>query len=200
VILERGAASFQQRIYDLEDNAQLVRSFHPTTVLGVLQSKAYITAAFKGHVSDDELPRAVAQRLERQRLLLNGSDRRWILLQTEGALLWNFAGAAAMADQMDGIAEVVDANERIQVGIIPAMRHASAQPLHGFHIYDFDEIRYRRGLRMGLVGTHSGSAILGEKAVNEDYVPLFEQLQPLAVFGDEARAILAKVAEQYRQL
>lgn len=200
VILERGAASFQQRVYDLEDGAQLVRSFHPTTILGVLQSEAYITAVFKGQVSDDELPRTVARRLERHRLLLNGSDRRWVLLQTEGALQWNFAGAEAMAQQMDSIAEVVGANEHIQVGVIPAMRHTPAQPMHGFHIYDFDEIRYRRDLRMGLVGTHSGTAILGEKAVNEDYVPRFEQLEQLAVYGAEARAILIKVADRYREM
>lgn len=201
VILESGVASFQQRLYDLEDEATLVRSFHPTTILGVLQTEAYITAVFQGHVSDNELGRAVAQRLQRHRLLLDGSDRHWVLLQTEGALRWNFAGARVMAEQMDSIAEVAASSDHIRVGIIPAMRPVDrAQPLHGFHIYDFPERKYRRDPRMAHFGTHSGSAILGEARANAEYVSLFERLERLAVYGDEARTLLERIADDYRQL
>lgn len=200
VILERGAASFQQRIYDIEEQADLIRSFHPTSVLGVLQTKSYIAPVFKGHVSDEELPHAVARRLQRYELLLDGSARRWVLLQTESALRWNYAGAKAMAEQMNYIAEIIGTNDHIRVGIIPEMRYSPEQVLHGFHIYDFSEIKYRRGLRMGIVGTHSGTAILGEAAVNQDYVPRFERLERLAVYDDEARDLLARIADDYRSM
>jgi hypothetical protein len=141
----------------------------------------------------------VAQRLERRRLLLDGSDRRWVLLQAEGALRWNFAGAEVMAAQLDHIAQVVRASERIRVGIIPAMRLTPAQPLTGFHIYDFAERKYRRDLRMGIVGTHSGTAVLGEAEVNRTYLPLFELLASSAVYDDGAHELLGRIADDHRR-
>lgn len=196
VVLERGVASFQQRIYDIEEDALLVRSFHPTTILGILQTEPYIKAVFKDHAGGVE---AAAKRLERHRLLLDGSDRRWVLLQAEGALRWNYVGAKAMAAQMDAISEVIESCDRIRVGIIPSMREVNVQPLHGFHIYNFAEKTYRRDVLMAQVGTHSGTALLREHDAAQ-YVRMFESLEQAAIYGDEARLLVDGIADEYRRL
>lgn len=199
VVLERGVASFQQRIYDIEEQALLVRSFHASTILGVLQTEPYIVEVFRGFGSEAEQARAVQKRLQRRRLLLDESDRQWVLLQTEGALRWNFAGNDAMAAQMDSIAEMIDSCPRVRVGIIPSMRQVDAQPLHGFHVYDFAEDGYRRPARMAQVGTHTGTALLkgGDTKV---YVDLFKKLEECAVYGDEAMELLGRIAGEYREM
>lgn len=198
-ILESGTAHFQARIRDIEDQSVLVRGFHPTTVLGLLQTEAYIRAVFTGHVGQDELEASVTARLARSRALLDGSDRRWILVHTEGALRWNLPGPAVMAEQLDHIAAMAQASERLRVGIIPWQATTRVQPLHGFHIYDFADRRYRRDPRMVLVGTHSGTALLGETD-SERYVTLFEQLTEHAVFDHAAADLARKIAEDYRRL
>lgn len=199
-ILERGTAHFQARIRDIEDQAERVRSFHPAVVLGVLQTEAYASAVFKDLDDGEERLQSVAERIARGRALLDGSDREWVLLQTEGALRWNFAGAEAMAEQMDQIAAVAHANEHVRLGIIPLMQPARGMlPLHGFHIYNFAGRRYRRDPLMAQVGTHSGTALLGEVGANQ-YVPLFAQLEQIAVFGHQADELLERIAADYRSL
>jgi transcriptional regulator with XRE-family HTH domain len=198
-ILERGTAHFQSRIRDIEDQAELVRGFHPTTILGVLQTQAFAESVFRGYVSEEEAAKSVAERIARHRAMLDGSERRWVLIQTEGALTWNLAGAEAMAEQLDHIAHVSRVSDNVRIGIIPAYAPVDVQPLHGFHVYDFADRRYRRDPLMTQVGTHSGTALLGERD-SAEYLARFERLEQLAVFDDEARATLARVAERYRSL
>lgn len=63
--------------------------------------------------------------------------------------------------------------------------------MHGFHIYDEHTVQ---------VGTRDGTAFLTDPAKVADYRTLFDQLQQLAVFGDQTRAVLARLAEGYRAL
>jgi hypothetical protein len=63
-------------------------------------------------------------------------------------------------------------------------------PLHGFRLYDH---------RAVVVGTRSGTAIMGERDLL-DYEALFGELQHLAVFDDEARELLSRIADDYRSL
>ena len=94
---------------------------------------------------------------------------------------------------------MTQASERLRVGIIPWQATTPVQPLHGFHIYDFADRRYRRDPRVVLVGTHSGTALLGETD-SVRYVTLFEQLAEHAVFDHAAADLARKIAEDYRRL
>lgn len=61
---------------------------------------------------------------------------------------------------------------------------------HGFDLYDE---------RAVIVGTLTGTGYLTTPADVADYVKLFGQLAELAVFGDEARAAVGRIAEDYRR-
>lgn len=198
-IIQRGTDHFQQRIRDIEEHAVSIRGFAPAAVFGVFQTEAYASVVFRQKVSGDQLARSVAARLERQRQLLHGSDRRWTLLQTEGALRWNLGGAAVMVEQLDHIVEIVGSTDHLRLGVVPWQATAQVLPLHGFHIYDFPGRKDRRDPRMVLVGTHSGTALLGEREAPE-YAELFAELEHLAVFDDQALDLLRRIRDDYRRL
>ncbi len=76
--LQRGTAHFQQRLRDIEEQADTIRGFAPAAVFGVFQTEAYASLVFGQTVSGDVLAHSVAARLERQRQLLDapvGSGR-----------------------------------------------------------------------------------------------------------------------------
>lgn len=198
-VLAQGSWHFQQRIRDIEDQSERVRSFHPSTVLGVLQTETYARAVWRGYDAD-EADQAVQIRLARGRALLDGSTRNWTLIHTEGALRWNFAGATVMADQMDHIAGMIRrANPHVRVGVIPSMTPADVQPLHGFHVYDLPASGYRMDERMAQIGTHTGTALLGQTDADV-LAAVFRNLESATVFGDEAAALVERIAQEYRAL
>ncbi len=188
VILQRGAHHFQERIRQLDEQSRMVRSFAPTAVLGILQSRAYARVVFTQRMTEQQAAPSIESRMERHRML-HDPNRQWVLLQTEGALRWNLGGSTVMVEQIERMAAAID-RPNARLGIIPWQTTARVLPLHGFHVYDH---------RAVVVGTRSGTAIMGEGDV-PDYEALFDELMRLAVFDGEARALLRRIADDYRSL
>ncbi|MGH3827360.1 MAG: helix-turn-helix domain-containing protein [Pseudonocardiaceae bacterium] len=188
VILQRGAHHFQERVRQLDEQSRLVRSFAPTAALGILQTRSYARVVFTQRMTEDQAAPSIASRVGRHRML-DDPNRQWVLLQPEGALRWNLGGSAVMVEQIERIAAVID-RPNVRLGIIPWQTPARVLPLHGFHLYDH---------RAVVVGTRSGTAIMDERDV-PDYAALFAELERLAVFGGEARAVLGRIADDYRSL
>lgn len=182
MILQRSTSKFQQRIMRAEEASKVVRSYQPAIALGVLQSEAYAGVIFDGDA------KSVAARLERNRLMLDNPERRWLLIQTEGSLMWNLGGADIMAAQLDSM---IDASRRpnVDLRIVSRDRPASFFALHGFHIYDEQAV---------MVGTLTATSLTSNRQDVDRYLALFDRLADLAVSGDDARAVLARLAGEYR--
>lgn len=179
VILQGGAHHFQQRIASLEETSALVRSFQATTMLGVLQTEAYASLVF----GDD--PESVAARTARGRQLVSG---KWRLLMTEGALRWTAGSTAVMAEQLDHVADA-SRLPNVRLGIIGWGTPARVFPGEAFHIYDN---------RAVLVGIETGSTIMQKSDHIAAYADLFRRLEKLAVYDEQARALLGRIAAEYR--
>ncbi len=190
VILQRGAHHFHERIRRLDEQSRLVRSFAPTAVLGILQTPAYMRVVFTQRMTEEQAGPSLDSRIARQRILDEHNDRQWVLLQTEGALRWNLGGPAIMVEQLERIITAID-RPNVSLGVIPWQASADVLPLHGFHLYD------RRAV---VVGTRSGTAIIGDRREVEDYETLFAKLEQLAVFSEDAREVLSRIADEYRAL
>lgn len=189
VIMQRGLNHFQQRLATIEASSRLVRSFHPAAILGTLQTRAFVTHVFGRAGGDlDDNAKSTATRIGAQSLL-DDLDRQWVLIQTEGALDWCYGSAAIMAEQLDHMVEV-SRRPNVTLGIIPHRTPATVQPLHGFHIFDERAVHF---------GTSSGAALIGDQADIEEYVAKFNLLAELAVYGDQARELLTRIADEYRQ-
>lgn len=187
VIRRLNAAAIQHDIRRLEETASQIEAFHPSTVLGLLQTPGYMRSVWG---EDDDAEDAIAARLERQSQLSQRKPR-CTFIQTEGALRWHVGAPQVMAEQLDAIAATAARGGNIRVGIIPWTQPMNFTVVDGFHLYDRDTVN---------VGTTAGSILLTDQADLDDYIPLFDGVAHLAVFGDQAADVASRLSYDYRQL
>lgn len=192
VVAQRGGGplSFQDRIRRYETAAETVRAYQPAMVLGQLQTAAYAAAVFGARPGRDpvEVAELVASRRARSAQITDDRRRRWLLILTEGALTWCVRDHGLMAEQVEHIA-VVSRETNVELGIIPAYTPAPVLAPHGFHVYDDTA---------AVVGTKTTTVLHDGPDDVRTYLGLFETLRGLAVFGGEARAVLSRLAGEYR--
>jgi hypothetical protein len=155
-------------------------------VIGALQTAAYAATVF-GVGEDDPL---VAQRQARQQRMLAEPGRRWTFLQTEGSLRWQARSAAVMQAQLRHLVDISLA-PNVRLGVIDWRTPVEIFPNTAFHLYDAAAV---------VVGTRDGTAIMDDAVRVADYRGLFDELESLAATGDEARAVLLRIAGDYRAL
>lgn len=192
VVFNRDIGSIQERFGRIEEQSALVRTFTPNLVPGLLQSPGYIEALFRSAKAPAQSIQAgLAARLARQRILDDElSTRRFVLLTTEGALGWAAGPPELMIEQVERIVAATY-RRNARVGIVPFGRTARVFPLHSWDLYD---------QRAVIVGTETATAILTEARDVSAYVELTDEIEALAAYGDEARAVLNRVIDRYRAL
>lgn len=160
---------------------------------GLLQTEAYMRLVFgipdSHELSSEEIDEAVAARAARQRVLADES-KRMIIIMTEGALRWHAGSPALMVEQIEAITAATKL-PHVATGLIPWTTPVRYFPRHGFHIFDEDAV---------IVGTETATATMTGTADVATYVELFAALESTAVFGDDAREHLTRIADDYRQL
>lgn len=193
VILQVGGAhNFQQRIRAAEEKSTLVRAYQPATILGILQTREYIEAVFTPdeQLTPEDAAASVQERLARQANIADEA-RTWHLLQTEWALRTPVHSYGLQAAQVEHIAEVAG-RPNVRLGVIPIdtiIRDPG--PMTGFHIFAGPQV---------MVGTDTGTALLNDPDRVAPYVAWFERLEGRAVYGEEMRALLGRIAADYRHL
>jgi transcriptional regulator with XRE-family HTH domain len=188
VVLQRGGWWMQQRIGKIEEAAAQIRTFTPAIIIGLLQTRAYISALFGGTLPPEDLERTVSARLDRQHVLATG--RQFTFLMAEGALRWNMGGAHVMAGQLDHLIEV-SLLANVRIGVIPWTTPANVPALHAFTIYDSSAV---------LLGTQTATAIITDRRNVADYQAHWNELEPLAAWGNIARSVIAQAAKDYRSI
>ncbi|WP_040691891.1 helix-turn-helix domain-containing protein [Nocardia vinacea] len=120
-IAATGHAQQQRRRIELEARATTIRNFENAVVPGLLQTEPYARAVletcidFVGGI--DDIDRAVAARIARQRILHHGTHRISILL-AEQALYTTVGDNEVMAGQLERLIDVMPL-PRLALGIIP---------------------------------------------------------------------------------
>jgi hypothetical protein len=186
----RSGATFQNRVHRLEAAAARVEMFHPLLIPGALQTAAYVRAVFSsGDLSDEEIDARTAARLKRGALITN-PNRAYTFLTTYGALGWRSGTPETMAQQVEHLAQV-SKWPNVRLGVIPWGAEARVYPSSGFDLYD------RRTAMVGLV---SGARLLNRTDEVKRYVTMLGALEGMAVFDDDARALLDRVATKYRSM
>jgi transcriptional regulator with XRE-family HTH domain len=190
VVLQRGAWKMQQRIQRIERDSSKVSNFQPAIIPGLLQTADYARLVFADgyEIAPEDLERSVSVRQERGAAL--GSGREFTLIMTEGPLRWQAGGPEVMVGQLSHMADVATA-QGVHLGIIPQSQPVRVFPLHSFSIYDD---------RAVTIGTRTATAFITDEREVADYVELFAMLTDLATFGDGARAILDRIAGEYRSM
>jgi transcriptional regulator with XRE-family HTH domain len=187
-VLSHGARHMQQRVGRIEQASELVRSFTPTIVDGLLQTPDYVRAIGSRRMAGADLEAFVASRAARQQIL--DTDRQFQKIITEGALRWHVGSPQIMAAQLK---HLIDVSHRpnLRLGVIPWTTPVHSPALHCFTIFDD---------RAVIVGTETATAIITDPADIADYDKVHTFYSQLTVVGDPARAVLARLAGEYREL
>lgn len=187
-VLSHGARYMQQRVGRIEQASELVRSFTPTLVDGLLQTPDYVRAIGSRDMTGDALESFVASRVDRQQIL--DSDRHFHKVITEGALRWHVGSPQIMAAQLE---HLIEASHRpnLRLGVIPWTTPVRSPALHCFTVFDD---------RAVIVGTETATAIVTDPADVADYEQRHAFYTRLTVAGNDARAVFARLAAEYRAL
>jgi transcriptional regulator with XRE-family HTH domain len=193
VVMARGRgqpSAFQERLQRIEATTEHLTTFTPTVVPGLLQTETYMRAlvAYR-ELPAQEVDNFVAARLARQERLMDPAHRL-TLITTEGALGWRAGTPEDMVEQVERIIAVARLPS-VRGGIIPWGTRAPVFPLHGWDLHDHRAVIY---------GTVEATAILTEPRDVARYVTLTDAVAQIAVWGDEARAELSRIADVYREL
>ncbi|WP_031516756.1 helix-turn-helix domain-containing protein [Streptomyces sp. NRRL F-5123] len=154
-------------------------------VPGFLQTPGYATALLRSIATfrnlPDDVEAAVAARIDRSRIIHEGRARFAILIE-EAVLRYRLGDFSVMASQLGALLSAMDL-PAVSLGIIPAAAQRTMWAVESFTV--FDDIR---------VDHEPLSASVKITAPDEVgvYLKAFLALQQHAVYGAEARALVAK--------
>lgn len=185
-----GMARMQARIGKVEESSAHIGTFQPTIIPGLLQTEDYMREVFASvGAPEHEVAAAVKRRQERQQRL-HDSSRSFTQIVTEGALRWHVDSPALMAAQLERIDSLVG-GEQLRIGVISIAQPAHKFPLQGFDLYD------RRAVS---VGSLTATAFMTQRIDVTEYSEFFDAMAELAVYGEDARAIVRRVGAEYERM
>lgn len=188
-IMRGGVRRRQQASATVYERARLFRIYEPAVVPGLLQTREYAIAVLSTFIDfirvPDDAEQGAAARLERQRVLTHG-DRRFHMVLGEQALRTSVGGAEVMAGQLEHLLTVLRL-PRLRLGIIPFDAPYRVPLNNGFWILDEALVQF---------DTYSAELSLVRPDEIALYGRAFERLAALAVYGAEAKAILARTLDR----
>jgi transcriptional regulator with XRE-family HTH domain len=188
-IMRSGTRRRQQASAAAYERARLFRIYEPAVVPGLLQTREYAVAVLLTFIDFVRIPEdaeeGAAARLERQRVLTHG-DRRFHMVLGEQALHTNVGGAEVMTGQLERLLAVLKL-PRLRLGIIPMDAPYRVPLNNGFWILDEALVQF---------DTYSAELSLVRPDEIALYGRAFERLAALAVYGAEAKGIIAGALDQ----
>src|SRR5437764_4153673 len=194
--LRHGLPHIQAEVRALEANARRISNFQPSLVPGLLQTAEYARRVFTlaDVVGGQDYASAVAARVSRQEILFD-EDRRFEFLVTEGALRWRPGPPKLLLAQLDRVGSVATLSN-VSIGLIPQGVEATAVASHGFVIYGDREDDEEPFVRVEVI---HGELTVSDPEDVAIYRERFSRLGSAAVFGEDARTLLAKIADGLRR-
>ncbi|MEM8922309.1 MAG: helix-turn-helix transcriptional regulator [Actinomycetota bacterium] len=181
----------------VERSAARIQMYEPTTITGLLQTPAYMTAIMRDgsvSLSDDEVAERVAARIDRQKVLDRQQAMELVAIIDESALYRPTGGSAVMAEQL---AHVIDASTRptVQVRLLPLDHPGAHSPECGtFSLFsDGADSEPYLAATYTLVGFNYIDYYDGVAAYQE----LFDFLLSISMDPDRTREAIKAVQEGY---
>jgi transcriptional regulator with XRE-family HTH domain len=183
-IMRSGTRRRQQASATVYERARLFRIYEPAVVPGLLQTRYYAVAVLSSFIEfvrvPDDAEEGATARLERQRVLTHG-DRRFHMVLGQQALHTNVGGIEIMTGQLEHLLAILKL-PRLRLGIIPFDAPYRVPLNNGFWILDEALVQF---------DTYSAELSLVRPDEITLYGRAFERLAALAVYGAEARTIIA---------
>ncbi|MFJ4679336.1 MULTISPECIES: helix-turn-helix transcriptional regulator [Kitasatospora] len=184
-----------QTYLNLEDAANLVRSYEVQFVPGLLQTPEYVHAVMRAGsptAPDEEIARRAAVRLRRQqRFLAPGATARLELIVDETALRRPCGGPEVMGGQLARLAEL-SRRETISLRVLPLGMGALAADSGAFTVLGFPE----PDLADVVYVEQFTTALYLDKPVEvAEYTTALERVSAAALSEEETRSLLAEILQ-----
>ncbi|WP_406291005.1 DUF5753 domain-containing protein [Streptomyces sp. NBC_00209] len=187
-----GLRRLQEARIPLYERTKLHRAYASHVVPGLFQTPAYAAALLSSisrfHGTPNDTEEAVDARMARARVLHEGTHR-FALLVEESVLRYQVGNSAAMVGQLGHLLSIMSL-PAVSLGIIPfAARERSMWTLETFDIFDDQRVHVE------LLTAQVTLTAPGEVGM---YVKAWADLQELAAYGPDARALVAAALDAVR--
>ena len=173
---------------DLEQTARTIRVFELSVVPALVQTAEYaryvLLAAAEWSNASIDIELAVQARMELQRVLY-APGKDIVITLSEAALRLPICPREVLGAQIDRLL-ALQGLPGVRFGVIPLDRRLPAQPMHGFWIVD-DAV---------LIKTMTGEIVTRQTQDLAVYHRLAEALASVALAGNQARALLGRIADE----
>jgi transcriptional regulator with XRE-family HTH domain len=188
-IMRSGIRRRQQASARIYERARLFRIYEPAVIPGLLQTREYAVAVLSTFIDfvrvPDDAEEGAAARIEQQRVLTHG-DRHFHMVLGEQALRTNVGGTEVMIGQLEHLLASTKL-PRLRLGVIPLDAPYRVPLGNGFWILDEALVQF---------DTYSAELSLVRPDEIALYSRAFERLAALAVYGAEAKHIIADVLDR----
>lgn len=178
-----GMRTVQEGWYALHEQTRVCRVYVSNVPPGFFQTPAFATAlmgqitTFQGTPND--VAEAVAARVARSRFLYEGGHR-YVVLMEESVLRYRTAAPETMRGQLRHLLAVMPLAS-VSLGIIPFTAQRTVWPLEAFYLHDDT---------MAVVEMLTAEIKVTQPRELADYAKAFAGLAEMAVYGDDARALI----------
>jgi transcriptional regulator with XRE-family HTH domain len=184
--LRSGTAARQRVSGILESDAKSVRNLQTALIPGLLQIADYAGAVFRGLAvihGQRDIEASVHERIRRQELLYQ-PERSFRFLVTEAALRARIGTPGTHRMQLDRLQGLMGL-DTTRLAILPWSAECLTPPDHNFVIYDD---------RLVLVETLNAEVAIREADDIALYARLFESYWDAALHGEQASALITRIA------
>jgi transcriptional regulator with XRE-family HTH domain len=179
-------------LVDMEPTCRRLWSSQSMVVPGLLQTEDYMRTVFRAwrpSPTQEQIDRDTADRLARQRVLDNRSQRFWFVID-EAALRRATGSPAIMKAQAMRLVEMID-RPNVELQVVPFGVGFYMGQAHDYTIFGFDtnppvNVVYREH--------YDGGEYVGDVDRTSAYVTLWEQQRAAAVGPEQARRFLLDFA------
>lgn len=177
----------QQELKSLDNNLHTLLLYQSSLIPGLLQTPEYARSFFlrKG-MSEEEAAPIIRGRVERQEILYMPQKNLKFII-TESVLRWRLAEPAMMASQLDRLASL-SRFQNVDMKIIPLSASQQEAAGHSFVVRDD---------RMVTIETAHAEIIVTDPRDVDVYIERFIRYESSTVSGNEMRAMLATIRDEY---
>ncbi len=173
----------------LYERTRLFKVYCSTVVPGFLQTPGYASALLQAnsgfHATPDDVDDAVRARMSRNRIV-QSPGHQFAMLIEEAVLRYRLGGAETMAEQLGHLLDALTL-PAVRLGVIPFS--ANGRPMWTLETFTvFDDSRVHVELLSAQVTVTAPSEITL-------YARAFERLAGMAVYGPQARALIASAID-----
>lgn len=182
----------------LESQAAVIRSFEVSVISGLMQTKAYATAIIASTSEEDSQPDQLARyinlRMDRQRVLADGSSKRVCAVIEEMALRRPTGGTVVMQEQLSHLLTLMK-RDNVEIRVLPTEAPCSAAlggPLTLFEMPDpYPDVAYAENI--------AGRAYIEEVTSVERVRRVYDELHRAALSQAKSAGLIKTILKDFNR-